>query len=230
MSFFSMSEIERLKYDLSTENVLHILNGQVMYDEFSSKKLMGDASYAPFNEAMCVNKVSMPMFDESFVQLRADGHGDTVENYTKMVVEPLNTLPEKNYECIVLWFGKDMFCQMNLLTMLAYLEQLEYGGKVILHSFDEEDYVVSQMDITLGNYYSVYEDVLIHHQKSLNNIFPMMNRAIDLMLEMQLEDNRVTRYISEHTDIPDYELLQQLFVEFREIGYGDVQYLKLMNR
>lgn len=225
-----MSLFRGIKLDVPTENVLHVLSGQVMYDEFQGKKLMGDATYVPFNEAMCVNKVSTPIFDESFVQLRAEGHGDTIKNYNSMVIEPMKILSAKNYNCIVLWFGEDMFCQMNLLTILAYLEQLDYRDRVILYSFDEEDYVVSQMDIVLGTYYSTYVDMLINHQKPSNNVFPVMDRAIDLMLEMQLSDNRVTRYISEHKDVSTDELLQQLFVEFREVGYGDVQYLKLMNR
>ena len=51
-------EVEQLrnrKSELFDKEVLNILNGQVMYEEFKNKKLMGDSDYAPFNEAMCVN-------------------------------------------------------------------------------------------------------------------------------------------------------------------------------
>ncbi|MBL1704610.1 AraC family transcriptional regulator, partial [Klebsiella pneumoniae] len=53
-------EVEQLrnaKRELFDKDVLHILNGQMMYEEFKNEKLMGESDYAPFNEAMCVNRV-----------------------------------------------------------------------------------------------------------------------------------------------------------------------------
>ena len=41
------------KSELFDKDVLNILNGQMMYEEFKNEKLMGDSDYAPFNEAMC---------------------------------------------------------------------------------------------------------------------------------------------------------------------------------
>ncbi len=60
------------------------------------------------------------------------GHNSSVESYTKKVIDPLKKLFTKEYKCIVLWFGEDMFCQMNLLTILSYLEQSRYEGEGIL--------------------------------------------------------------------------------------------------
>ena len=44
---------------------------------------MGDSDYAPFNEAMCVNRVTTLVFDEEFIKTRAAGHNSSVESYTK---------------------------------------------------------------------------------------------------------------------------------------------------
>ena len=87
-------------------------------------------------------------FDEDFIKTRAEGHNSSVESYTKGN-DPLKTFT-KEYKCIVLWFGEDMFCQMNLLTLLSYLEQSCYEGKVYLNSFREDEFKVNQIELELG--------------------------------------------------------------------------------
>lgn len=47
--------LKRRKSELFDQDVLNILNGQFMYEEFKNKRLMGDSDYVSFNEAMCVN-------------------------------------------------------------------------------------------------------------------------------------------------------------------------------
>ena len=58
---------------------------------------------------------------KNLLRQRAAGHNSSVESYTKGYRFIKNFT--KEYKCIVLWFGEDMFCQMNLLTILSYLEQ-----------------------------------------------------------------------------------------------------------
>src|SRR5699024_3142724 len=170
MIFSKETEIERLKAkksDLFDRDTLNILNGQSMYDEFNEKQLMGEADFAPFNEAMCINRTTEHIFDEAFIQTRCTGHHESIDNYIKHVIDPLSHLFVKEYRNIVLWFGEDMFCQMNLLTMLAYLEQSSYEGKVILNCFKEEEFKVTQTELHLGKYASIYKEVLIDHKKPL---------------------------------------------------------------
>ncbi|MFD2046598.1 helix-turn-helix transcriptional regulator [Ornithinibacillus salinisoli] len=227
------TEVEQLKNrrrELFDQNVLNILNGQVIYEEFKNKKLMGDSDYSPFNEAMCVNATTTSVFDHAFIQTRAAGHGDSEKKYRNKVIKPLNNLFEKSYDYIVLWFGEDMFCQMNLLTILAYLEQSQYRGKIFLNSFREDEFKVSQTELTLGNYYSVYEEVLVNHLKPTNEVPPVMYQAIELFLEMQTENNKVRRYILKNKHLPSSELLKRLFEVFPTLGYGDSQYMRLIDQ
>lgn len=115
--------------------VLNILNGQQMYEEFSSQQLMGKSDYAPFNKAMCVHDTVKTIFSDSFKKVRAAGHQVSLAKYEAITVASLqNNLFSKKYQCIVLWFGEDMFCQMNLLTVLAYLEQISFVRN-LLHLF-----------------------------------------------------------------------------------------------
>ncbi len=75
-------EVEQLrnaKSELFDKDVLNILNGQMMYEEFKNEKLMGDSDYAPFNEAMCVNQVTTLVFDKEFIKTRAAGHNSSVK-------------------------------------------------------------------------------------------------------------------------------------------------------
>nr|WP_173918662.1 AraC family transcriptional regulator [Halobacillus sp. Marseille-Q1614] len=216
--------------DLSNEHVLHILNGQVMYEEFKHKEIMGNSDYAPFNEAMCVNATTRNIFNKEFIKRRAAGHLESVEDYINKVINPLNNLFNNKYKYIVLWFGEDMFCQMNLLTLLAYLEQSDYRGRVFLNSFREDEGKVRQTELQLGNYSTVYEDILLDHKKTSVDVVPVMYQAIDLYLEMLKDDNPVIQYIKSNINLSTSELLERLFELFPTIGYGDVQYKKLISK
>ncbi len=226
-------EIEKLQNEnreLFDHNVLHILNFQILYEEFKENKLMGEADYALFNEAMCVHPVTEKVFDKHFIHTRAARHGESTENYIQKVIHPLDYLFNKEHKYIVLWFGEDMFCQMNLLTLLAFLKQTEYQGNVFLNSFREDEFKVQQTKLELSEYTSAYKDVFIHHRKTSVKQFPVMYQAINLYLDMLDEDNEVVKYISKHTDLPTSELLQRLFIRFPTIGYGDTQYLEPINK
>jgi len=123
-----------------------------------------------------------------------------------------------------------MFCQMNLLTILAYLEQSQFKGKVFFNSFREDEFKVSQTELTLGSYYSVYEEVLVNHMKPTKEILPVMYQAIELFLEMKTENNTVIRYILKNKHLAKSELLKRLFEVFPTVGYGDSQYLELIDK
>ncbi|MNO93236.1 hypothetical protein D3C76_848330 [compost metagenome] len=226
-------EVEQLRHERSElfdKDVLNILNGQIMYEEFNDNKLMGESDYVPFNEAMCVNATTKQIFGDEFIQVRASGHHESIVNYTKKVIDPLDNLFNKEYKCIVLWFGEDMFCQMNLLTILSYLEQSGYEGKVFLNCFREDEFKVNQTELRLGHYYSVYEEVLVNHNKPSAELLPVMYQAIDIYLDMLQEDNAVVKYISQNKDLPASELMNRLFALFPTVGYGDLQYKELIKK
>ncbi|PGZ48967.1 AraC family transcriptional regulator, partial [Bacillus thuringiensis] len=51
-----------------------------------------------------------------------------------------------------------------------------------------------------------------------------------LFLEMLTEDNAVMKFISKNKDLSTRELLIKLFYLFPTIGYGDTQYIELINK
>ncbi|MFB7157614.1 helix-turn-helix transcriptional regulator [Lysinibacillus sp. NPDC056232] len=209
--------------------VLNILNGQHMYEEFSSQHLMGKSDYVPFNEAMCVHDTVKTIFSDSFNQVRATGHQVSLTEYETITVAPLNkTLFSKKYQCIVLWFGEDMFCQMNLITILAYLEQISFKGTVYYHSVKEQTYDVKETEITLGNFFDIYEAVLLDHRMPDVELMPVMYQGIKLYLELFQSDNEITKYIQTHQNLPHREIVRNLLHLFPQYGLGDSQYLELI--
>ncbi len=225
-----VNKVKNERSDLFDKNILHIMNGQLMYDEFKTNKLLGDADYAPFNEAMCVNKTTEEIFNHTFIRTRADGHNESEESYMDKVIVPLHDLFNKEYTCIVLWFGEDMFCQMNVLTVLSYLEQTKYKGKVFLNSFREDEFKVNQTELTLGHYHLTYKETMIHHVLPSNELMPIMYQAIKIYLDMLKAENEVVKYIRKNKDLPTKQLIQTLFHLFPTIGYGDSQYIELINK
>lgn len=225
-----IKQLQNRKAELFDADVLNIFNGQRMYDEFHLNKIMGNSDYVPFNEAMCVHPTSKQIFDDQFIQLRAEGHQSSVESYEKIVTEPLKPLFQNHYNYIVLWFGEDVFCQMNLLTVLAYLEQSNYKGKVFLNSFREDEFKVNQTELFLGSYLHVYEQVLLYQQKPWLELLPVMYQAIELHLSMLAEDNSVKKYIKNHPHLSEDELVKQLISVFPTLGYGDLQYIEIIQQ
>lgn len=57
-----------------------------------------------------------------------------------------------------------------------------------------------------------------------------MYQAIALFLEMQTENNAVIKYISKNKHLPTSELLKRLFEVFPAVGYGDTQYIELIDK
>ncbi|MEG0472801.1 MAG: AraC family transcriptional regulator [Solibacillus sp.] len=225
-----VEKLKKLNSELFDGDVLNILNGQMMYEEFKEKKLMGDSDYVPFNEAMCVHVTTKQIFNEEFIRMRAAGHQSSVDEYRKIVIQSLTPLLENEYKYIVLWFGEDVFCQMNLLTVLAYLEQKGYNGRLFFNQFRDDAFKVNQMELTLGNYTTIYEDVLVHHKKTSVEVLPVLHQAIHWFLEMQKENNEVIKYIRNNVHVPTLELVTQLFNLFPILGYGDTQYMELINK
>lgn len=223
----ALQEKMNAQYD---QELLNVLNGQMMYEEFAKQQLMGNSDYVPFNEAMCTNPTISPIFSEEFNKLRAIGHEVSLQQYEQVTLKPLKPLLTNDYKCIVLWFGDDMFCQMNLLTVLAFLEQQRYQGKVYYYMVKEMTYDVEETEIELGPYGGVYHEVLMHHRLPKTTLIPVMYQGIQLFFSYLNEENEITTYIKKHLNLSQNDLLKQLFSLFPHYGLGDRQYIKIIEK
>ena len=76
----------------------------------------------PFNEGMCDGETIEDIFSGEFELERCVAHGVGVEEYEDIVINPLAPLFSFEYDELHLFFDEDMFCQINLITLLAYLD------------------------------------------------------------------------------------------------------------
>ena len=130
------------------KKTLNITNGDYFNEYFLSK--FGGVAI-PFCEAMMDGEASADIYSAQFIALRARALNVTEDEYrAKMYAR--DYLNSGKYQTICLWFGKDTFCQVNLLTLLAYLEQIAYVGEVKLNYIDDETLLKTANELKKTDY------------------------------------------------------------------------------
>jgi hypothetical protein len=215
---------------MSEKNKLNILNGQAMYNYFQQHRLSSNGVYVPFNEAMCEGEVALNIFSDQFIKCRCEAHNVTLEQYNDVVIRPLQILFENQFKQILLWFDDDMFCQINLLTLLAYLDQIGYDKKIIFNQVGHEFKVIDSFEFEVQGYYEIYKKVMIDRSIPKNIELSLMENGIRLYFEYLKEENKITSFIRQNRSLQDGELLMELFKLFPQYGLGDTQYIKLIDR
>ena len=216
---------------MSREKTLNILNGQVMYDYFTRYHVDENNEYVPFNEAMCVSEVVVDIFSDQFNQYRCDAHHITIEQYKEITLNPLQPLFNNQFTGIIFWFDDDMFCQINLLTLLAYLNQIHYIKKITFNLVTRREFkLINQFEFGVQGYHEIYKQVLINKCIPQNIHLAVMEKGIKLYLEYIKEENDITSYIRQNKNVPSKILVAQLFDLFPQYGLGDTQYFHLIER
>ena len=206
--------------------VLNVTNGDY-FNKYFLSKYGGEA--VPFCEAMMDGEVVADIYSQQFVELRARSLNVTENEYrSKMYV--YDAMKNNNYQTLCLWFGKDTFCQMNLLTLLAYLEQIDYKGEVKLNYIDDETFEVIEADIEvqLGVYRNIYEDVLML-RKVPADVGVLSTKAIDLFFDYHSRDGALVKLIRENVQKEKRELIALLLEQTKEYGLSDLQAERLID-
>lgn len=208
---------------------IHILNGDAMY-QYLSMNAMNMENCAPFSEAMCVGSHTDDIFSDRFISLRCHSLDTSVKKYSDHFLLLLQQQLSKKNQTAVLWFDEDMFCQINLLVLLAYLEQTGYDGKVVFNQVDYDNKYISSIPVDVRGYKQLYNEVLICRRQAQFIELPLMQKGVELYLEYVKDENEITRFISAHKNLDDKILLEQLFLRFSRYGLGDTQYLQLIKK
>ena len=208
------------------EKILNITNG----DYFNQYFLANFGGIAvPFCEAMMDGEVVTKIYSAEFMKLRSSELGVSENEYrAKTYVQDI--LSKNTYSTICLWFGKDTFCQMNLLALLTYLEQIAYPGTLILNYIDDETFEVieSNIGVELGIYGKVYEDILISKLPT-KEIGALNARAIDLYFDYHSNNGKLAKLVRENSHKEKRELIRLLLENSKEYGLSDLQAEKLIN-
>lgn len=206
--------------------ILNITNGEY-FNEYFISKFGGIA--VPFCEAMMDGDTVENIYSKQFIELRAKSL-NVSENEYKSKMYVYDALNNNSYSSICLWFGKDTFCQVNLLTLLAYLEQIEYRGEIKLNYIDDETFEVlnSDIEVKLGIYNKIYEDVLISKNVPYDTGV-LVARAIDLFFDYRSKDGELAKLVKANTYKEKTELICLLLESSKDYGLSDLQAEKLIN-
>lgn len=135
---------------------------------------------------------------------------------------------QNEYSEICLWFGRDTFCQLNLLTLLAFLEQTEYQGDIGLILVDDENFLqLSALNhVTTGIYGNLYRRILIDRDAGIAGCDTGVidRKAIMLYFDYLSDDGRLARFIrSQPQEKGEDELVRLLLKESYDYGLSDIQ-------
>lgn len=209
-------------------NILNIVNGQVMYNFFKKKEFLKEENIISFNEAMCYGRTSSSIFSSEFVETRSKVHNVSLDQYKNITINALQPLLSRNFEKLVLWFDNDMFFQINILTILAWLDQIDYHDSVTLMLVDDEFNPIHKQIIHPKGYKEIYNQVLIEKQTPDRTLPHSLQRGIQLYVKYLNPDSDLMMYIRKHRDLPEEELVLLLLTNFKEYGLGDTQYIELI--
>lgn len=211
-----------------SNKVLNILNGQCMYDYFKKNKI--EKNIIPFNEAMCEGDIfTTDIFSKEFVKERCKVHGTNIDDYKKIVLNPLSLLIKTKFDAIVLWFDEDMFCQINLLTLLGYLDKENFREDIYINLTDDKFRLKEKVKVNVEGYYNTYKLVRIEKSMVYIEELPFLQRGIELYLELQKDNNEIIKYIKNNKQKPKDKLVIELLNNFYNYGLGDVQYIKMID-
>lgn len=210
-----------------SKNTLNITNGDAFNRHFLAK--FGGKSI-PFREAMMDGEAVADIFSKEFINLRSAAHNVSGEEYNSNLLIK-DALQKENYTELCLWFGKDTFCQANLLTLLAYLEQIKYGGNIVLNYIDDETFelIEGNIQIELGAYGEIYKEIFILN-KMPQSIGVLSYRAMELYFDYRSENGALAKIVRENSDRDEESLLILLLGNSKEYGLSDIQAKKLIER
>ena len=205
---------------------LNITNGDYFNEYFKNK--FGGIS-VPFCEAMMDGEVATNIYSQEFIFFRTKSLNVTEKEYrAKMYV--YDELKINCYQMICLWFGKDVFCQINLLTLLTYLEQIDYRGVIKLNYIDDETFKVleTNIEVKLGIYNNIYDDVLIN-KKVPGDVGVLSLRAIELFIDYKSENGELVKFVKANAKKNKKELVSILIEKSKDYGLSDLQVERLIN-
>ena len=205
--------------------VLNITNGEY-FNRYFISKFGGEA--VPFNEDFMDGRTVTNIYSEKFISLRANELNVSVAEY-RSNMQAYDALKTKEYDRLRLWFGKDTFCQMNLLALLAYLEQIRFSGRILLNYIDDETFALIDADIEveLGPYRTLYEQILIF-KRCPNSLGVLVRSAIDLYFDYLSPNGSLANLVKANGHMDKTALVCLLIESAAAYGLSDLQAERLI--
>ncbi len=91
-----------------------------------------------------------------------------------------------------------MFCQINLLILLAYLDYSGFKGEVLFNLVGNEFKLLDTYNIYVEGYYEIYKRVIINKKEVIDVKIDTLKEGIKLYLEFSKSENEIITYIKNH--------------------------------
>ncbi len=214
---------------MKAHKILNITNGDAFNEHFTLRS--GEIALS-FCETMMDGEAVSAIFSDNFIKMRASELNVSIDEYIeKATVFCTLKSSAQDYSELILWFGKDTFCQTNLLTLLAFFEQIGYKGKVTLNYIDDETHKLLEKDINvkLGFYKKLYDDILVRKiRRNADGV--ILQNAIDLYYDYHSENGRLANMIRNTSADDEFSLICLLLEKTAEYGLSDIQTKKLIKK
>ncbi len=195
----------------------------------SYDKELGFKACIPFCESMISGKVTEgEPFSQGFIAERCRTLSIPVDKYRKRFANQL--LKMRSSDDVHVYFGEDLFCQLNLITLLAYLERIGIS-KVTYHVVFEDEMKETALieNLETAGFGEIYKAVLINHT-SVGTSLEITNKAIMLYSDYLDNNGAIASFIKSNPDDTVLQLTVKLIRQFAQYGLGDVQSAELINR
>ncbi|MBE15262.1 MAG: DUF1835 domain-containing protein [Cytophagaceae bacterium] len=121
--------------DNQPKNILHITNGDSLNQRLRTLEIQGD--FAVWREMLCEGPTHSDIGSDSFIELRkqflAQSYEIDTSYYNKKFIQELDKIAKAvAHEQVYLWFEFDLFCHINMLAAISYLNQIQFRGELFL--------------------------------------------------------------------------------------------------
>ncbi|MBQ7374312.1 MAG: hypothetical protein IJW64_07130 [Clostridia bacterium] len=201
--------------------LLNITNGDYLNSKLSKEN---EGEFFPFREAMMQGETTPVVLNDEFIKTRAKSLNVSQDLYIQNARDLINFADSHfNYSKLKLWFGKDSFCQLNLLTLLALLEQINYRGDIELALIDDEsgEVLQSEISVKLGGYKSIYKTTLIDRQM-IAELGVIEKRAIEFYFDYLSPNGKLANLVKQNANLSQEELIILLLNNSAEYGLSDI--------
>jgi len=205
---------------------INIVSGEAMA---SYDKELGFKNCIPFNESMISGVVTeKEPFSPSFIAERCKVLSKAIDKYRKSFVNQL--LKMRSNDEVHVYFGEDLFCQLNLITLLAYLERIGIS-KVTYHVIFEDEMKETALieNVETSGYGEIYRKVLINHETTGTNL-EITNKALMLYSDYLDDNGSIASFIKANPEDTVLQLTIKLILQYAQYGLGDVQSAELIER
>lgn len=209
---------------------LTIVNGMAMYTLIQEGKLDIKGDVVPFNEAMCQGDATENIFSSEFIDERSVALHVLPEEYEEVVINPLKDFFDCEYETLTLYFDSDMFCMVNVLTILAYLDRNDYEGAITLNIIDYNYKVLKTVKVSCNGFYELYLAVLVYKRRINVNLPSELKHGIELYIEYAKGKSKIHKAIAANGSANAEALTVKIMEAYPEYGLGDTQILELIDR